>query len=65
MTAPDRMSGNVWKVFVNTGMCKNAIRNAGKEQDDIARVLNVSRECCKQSFERTLREWQYSGFQLD
>ena len=20
MTAPDRMSGNVWKVFVNTGM---------------------------------------------
>ena len=23
-------------------MCKNAIRNAGMKQDDIARVLNVS-----------------------
>ena len=21
MTAPDRMSGNVWKVFVNTAIC--------------------------------------------
>ena len=22
MTAPDQMSGNVWKVFVNTGIAK-------------------------------------------
>ena len=33
-------------------MCKIAIRNAGMKQDDIARVLNVSKECCKQTFER-------------
>ena len=26
MTAPDRMSGNVWKVFVNTGL-QNIISN--------------------------------------
>ena len=34
-------------------MCKIVIRNVGMKQDGVARVLNVSQECCKQTFERT------------
>ena len=34
-------------------MCKIVIWNAGMKQDDNARVLNVSQECCKLTFERT------------
>ena len=33
-------------------MFKSAIMNAGMKQEDIARVLNVSQNMCKQTFER-------------
>ena len=38
-------------------MCKIAIRNAGKKQDDIARVLNVSQSVVN----RPLKEHRESG----
>ena len=41
-------------------MCKIAIRNAGIKQDDIARVLNVSRSVASRPLkEHREREWQY------